>query len=72
LPTELLSEALLCLPAKELCRLRLVGRAWWALTSEPRLATAHSSRHPLFAGVSLGAHKIRFLDHEANTQQTRT
>ncbi|TVU38154.1 hypothetical protein EJB05_11508, partial [Eragrostis curvula] len=50
LPTDLLTEVLLRVPAKPLCRLRLVCRSWRSLTSDPRFARAHSSRHPLFAG----------------------
>ncbi|TVU38158.1 hypothetical protein EJB05_11512, partial [Eragrostis curvula] len=42
LPTDLLTEAL--------CRLRVVCRSWRSLTSNPCFASAHSSRHPLFAG----------------------
>ena len=52
LPTDVLYEVLLRLPAKELCRLRLVCRAWRSLTSDPGFARAHASRHPpLVAGI---------------------
>jgi F-box interacting protein len=46
-----LYEILLLLPAKDLCRLRAVCRAWRALTSNPLFAAAHKSRHtsPLLA-----------------------
>ncbi|CAL4981608.1 unnamed protein product [Urochloa decumbens] len=47
LPTDLLYEILLHLPASELCRLRLVCRSWRSLTSDPGFAKAHASRHPL-------------------------
>ncbi|KAF8654796.1 hypothetical protein HU200_061464 [Digitaria exilis] len=45
LPTDVLRDVLLCLPADELCRLRLVCRSWRSLTSDPIFAKAHSSRH---------------------------
>ncbi|CAL4904865.1 unnamed protein product [Urochloa decumbens] len=46
LPTDVLYDVLLRLPAKELCRLRLVCRSWRSLTSDLLFARAHSSRHP--------------------------
>jgi hypothetical protein len=51
LPPDVLYEILLLLPAKDLCRLRAVCRAWRALTSNPLFAAAHKSRHtsPLLA-----------------------
>ncbi|OEL23114.1 hypothetical protein BAE44_0015866, partial [Dichanthelium oligosanthes] len=49
LPTDVLYDILLRLPAKELCRLRLICRAWRALISDPGYARAHQSRDPLFA-----------------------
>ncbi|VAI35147.1 unnamed protein product [Triticum turgidum subsp. durum] len=45
LPEDSLYEVLLCLPAKELCRLRVVCPAWRALTSDPLFVAAHKSRH---------------------------
>ncbi|CAN6356512.1 unnamed protein product [Urochloa humidicola] len=48
LPSDVLYEVLLRVPAKSLCRLRLVCRSWRSLTSNPRFARAHSARHPLF------------------------
>ncbi|KAL6638947.1 hypothetical protein ACP70R_022677 [Stipagrostis hirtigluma subsp. patula] len=51
LPTDVLSDILLRLPAKELCRLRLVCRSWRSLTSDPDFAEAHSCRHPLAVGL---------------------
>ncbi|KAL6854276.1 hypothetical protein ACP4OV_019179 [Aristida adscensionis] len=64
LPTELLSEILLWLPAKALCRLRLVCRAWRALTSEPHFAGIHASRHrrPLVAGLCKRRGEVQFVD----------
>lgn len=63
LPTEVLSEVLLCLPAKELCRLRLVCPAWKALTSDPSFAKAHSTCHPLIVGLrKLGCGEIHIMD----------
>ncbi|CAL4897539.1 unnamed protein product [Urochloa decumbens] len=49
LPTDVLYDVLLRLPAKELCRLRLVCQSWRSLTSDPLFARAHSSRHPPYA-----------------------
>ncbi|KAF7073930.1 hypothetical protein CFC21_078850 [Triticum aestivum] len=45
LPADALYEVLLCIPAKELCRLRAVCPAWRALTSDPLFVAAHKSRH---------------------------
>ncbi|TVU38153.1 hypothetical protein EJB05_11507, partial [Eragrostis curvula] len=52
LPTDLLTEVLLRVPAKALCRFHLVCRSWRSLTSDPYFARAHSSRHPLFVCCS--------------------
>ncbi|KAF8737277.1 hypothetical protein HU200_014174 [Digitaria exilis] len=68
LPTDVLRDVLLCLPADELCRLRLVCRSWRSLTSDPIFAKAHSSRHnPLVVGLRSndgrpGHHEVQFLD----------
>ncbi|CAN6165774.1 unnamed protein product [Urochloa humidicola] len=48
LPVDVLFDVLLRLPAKELCRLRVVCRAWRSLTVDPVFASAHAARHPLF------------------------
>ncbi|CAN6213695.1 unnamed protein product [Urochloa humidicola] len=48
LPADVLFDVLLRLPAKELCRLRAVCRAWRSLTVDPLFAGAHAARHPLF------------------------
>uniref|UniRef100_A0A0D9WWK1 F-box domain-containing protein n=1 Tax=Leersia perrieri TaxID=77586 RepID=A0A0D9WWK1_9ORYZ len=51
LPLDVLFfEVLLCLPAKELCRLRAVCRSWNAITRDSMFTKAHASRHtdPLF------------------------
>ncbi|CAN6184324.1 unnamed protein product [Urochloa humidicola] len=57
LPADLLYEILLRVPAKALCRLRLVCRSWCSLTSDPRFIRAHSSHHPLIAGIHRGCFK---------------
>ncbi|OEL37035.1 hypothetical protein BAE44_0001946, partial [Dichanthelium oligosanthes] len=49
LPADVMYEILLRVPAKALCRLRLVCRWWRSLTSDLRFAREHSPRHPLFA-----------------------
>ncbi|TVU41315.1 hypothetical protein EJB05_14821, partial [Eragrostis curvula] len=46
LPLDALCEVLLRLPAKELCRLRLVCRPWRSLLSDPHFIAAHAARHP--------------------------
>ncbi|CAL5089101.1 unnamed protein product [Urochloa decumbens] len=51
LPTDVLDDILLRLPANVLCRLRLVCRSWRSLTSDPIFAKAHLSRHPLVVGL---------------------
>ncbi|TKW31419.1 hypothetical protein SEVIR_2G105000v4 [Setaria viridis] len=48
LPPDVLFDVLLRLPAKELCRLRAVCRAWRSLTVDPLFTGAHAARHPLF------------------------
>ncbi|KAL6638939.1 hypothetical protein ACP70R_022669 [Stipagrostis hirtigluma subsp. patula] len=69
LPTDLLREILLRLPANVLCRLRLVCRSWRSLTSDPIFAKAHSSRNPLVVGLHADAgrrREIRFVDLSGN------
>ncbi|RCV10302.1 hypothetical protein SETIT_2G101700v2 [Setaria italica] len=46
LPRDALSDALLRLPAREICRLRAVCRPWRALTSDPAFVRAHAAAHP--------------------------
>ncbi|CAN6209600.1 unnamed protein product [Urochloa humidicola] len=46
LPFDASYEILLRLPAKDLCRLRAVSRAWRSLLSDPQFIAAHGSRHP--------------------------
>ncbi|CAN6328933.1 unnamed protein product [Urochloa humidicola] len=66
LPTEILHDILLRLPIKALYRLRLVCRAWRALTSDPGFARAHSSqcrrRQLVVAGVCKLRGEIKFVD----------
>ncbi|CAN6171596.1 unnamed protein product, partial [Urochloa humidicola] len=45
LPADVLFDVLLRLPAKELCRLRAVCRAWRSLTFDPLFAVAHAAWH---------------------------
>ncbi|KAL6638961.1 hypothetical protein ACP70R_022691 [Stipagrostis hirtigluma subsp. patula] len=45
LPLDAMYEVLLRLPAKVLCRLRVVCRPWWCLLSDPQFAAAHAARH---------------------------
>ncbi|KAF8690623.1 hypothetical protein HU200_040994 [Digitaria exilis] len=46
LPTDMLFDVLLRLPAKDLCRLRSVCRPWRALlAADPLFADAHAARH---------------------------
>ncbi|RCV13857.1 hypothetical protein SETIT_2G380100v2 [Setaria italica] len=49
------------LPA-DLCCLRLVRRSWRSLTSDTRFARAHSSRHPLIAGLRRHQDEIHVID----------
>ncbi|TVU41323.1 hypothetical protein EJB05_14829, partial [Eragrostis curvula] len=46
LPLDALYEVLLRLPAKDLCRLRLICRPWHALLSDPHFIASHAARHP--------------------------
>ncbi|CAL4892517.1 unnamed protein product [Urochloa decumbens] len=60
LPTEVLLDILLRLPIRAVCRLRLVCRAWRALTSDPGFARAHPSC--VVAGVCKLRGEIKFVD----------
>ncbi|CAL4904859.1 unnamed protein product [Urochloa decumbens] len=63
LPVDVLYDVLLRLPAKELCRLRLVCRSWRSLTSDPLFAKAHSRRHPPHAVVlSYESNEVQVVD----------
>ncbi|CAL5089124.1 unnamed protein product [Urochloa decumbens] len=46
LPEDVLYEILLRIPAKDLCRLRCVCRAWRSLLSDPHFVVAHPTCHP--------------------------
>ncbi|GJN12201.1 hypothetical protein PR202_ga30458 [Eleusine coracana subsp. coracana] len=46
LPVDLLFDVLVRLPARELCRLRVVCRWWRSLTCDPLFIRAHMARHP--------------------------
>ncbi|CAL5078982.1 unnamed protein product [Urochloa decumbens] len=54
LPTDVLHDVLLRLPAKALCRLRLVCKSWRSLISDPIFVATHTSGHPLVAGLHKG------------------
>ncbi|KAL6639572.1 hypothetical protein ACP70R_023302 [Stipagrostis hirtigluma subsp. patula] len=56
LPVDVLFDVLLCLPAKDLCRLRVICRPWRSLTSNPLFIKAHTARHPetLFLAIFRG------------------
>ncbi|CAL5066138.1 unnamed protein product [Urochloa decumbens] len=45
LSPDILFDVLLRFPAKELCRLRAVCRAWFSLTTDPLFVRAHAARH---------------------------
>ncbi|CAL5089098.1 unnamed protein product [Urochloa decumbens] len=64
LPTDILHEVLLRLPANVLCRLRLVCWSWRSLTSDPIFARAHFSRHPLIVGLynDASCREVQFVD----------
>ncbi|CAL5078971.1 unnamed protein product [Urochloa decumbens] len=74
LPTDILHEVLLRLPANVLCRLRLVCRQWRSLTSDPIFARAHLLRHPVIVGCrNFGANVdrdarrgVQFVDLSGN------
>ncbi|CAO2188043.1 unnamed protein product [Urochloa humidicola] len=46
LPFDAVNEILLCLPAKDLCRLRTVSRSWLSFLSNQRFIAEHTARHP--------------------------
>ncbi|KAL6880719.1 hypothetical protein ACP4OV_012284 [Aristida adscensionis] len=63
LPTDALSEVLLRLPAKDLCRLRLVCQAWRSLTHDPFFIRAHHARQPaVVVGLYLHSQEIQLVD----------
>ncbi|KAL6639654.1 hypothetical protein ACP70R_023384 [Stipagrostis hirtigluma subsp. patula] len=54
-------EILLRLPARELCRLRVVCRPWRALLSDPHFIAAHSARHP--EPLIVAGYSAKYGDH---------
>ncbi|CAO2163538.1 unnamed protein product [Urochloa humidicola] len=66
LPSDILYEVLLRLPANLLCHLRLVCRSWRSLTSDRLFAMAHSLRHPLLVGLHQNGHEIHMVDFSGN------
>ncbi|RCV18913.1 hypothetical protein SETIT_3G341200v2 [Setaria italica] len=63
MPTDMLREVLLRLPADELCRPRLVCRSWGCLTSDPLFAKEHSSHHDRYViALHVGHREIHVLD----------
>ncbi|CAL4897516.1 unnamed protein product [Urochloa decumbens] len=63
LPADVLYDILLRLPAKEICRLRLVCRSWQSLTSDPIFARAHSRRHrPHVVVLGFRSHEVDVVD----------
>ncbi|KAJ1288799.1 hypothetical protein BS78_02G115600 [Paspalum vaginatum] len=46
LSLDTLFLVLLCLPAKEICRLRVICRSWRSLTFDPLFVKEHAARHP--------------------------
>ncbi|CAD6269467.1 unnamed protein product [Miscanthus lutarioriparius] len=76
LPTYVLHDIQLRLPADKVCRLRLVCRSWRSLTSDPLFAAAHASRHPHVIVVShhVGNHdeaEVRAVDLHDNVIKRR-
>ena len=45
LPIDTLYEILIRLPAKEVCRLRVICRPWRSLLSDPQFIAAHATHH---------------------------
>ncbi|OEL27778.1 hypothetical protein BAE44_0011205 [Dichanthelium oligosanthes] len=66
LPTDVLRDILLLLPADALCRLRLVCRPWRSLTSDPGFATAHAVRHPLITGLGSSRREVCIFGMSGN------
>nr|CAB3455999.1 unnamed protein product [Digitaria exilis] len=66
LPADIMFDVLLRIPAKELCRLRVICRAWSLITHSPLFAKAHSSRHPLVLGLR-NRSEVQFIDLSGNT-----
>ncbi|KAF8731982.1 hypothetical protein HU200_015932 [Digitaria exilis] len=63
LPLELLTEVLLLLPAKEVCRVRAVCPSWRSLTYDPLFVSAYAARHPgPLLYVCRGSTSIDLLD----------
>jgi F-box interacting protein len=69
LPTDVLYEVLLRLPAKEVCRVRLVCRRWRSLTSDPVFARDHGSRHQHLVGLHGDLGEVHVLDLSGNIQK---
>ncbi|KAM0893071.1 hypothetical protein ACQ4PT_025332 [Festuca glaucescens] len=69
LPTDVLRDILLRLPAKPLCRLRAVCRSWRSLLSDSWFAAAHEARqqplvavYKLMEGYGVNPQDIQILD----------
>ncbi|KAF8731991.1 hypothetical protein HU200_015941 [Digitaria exilis] len=68
LPTDVLRDVLLRLPANVLCRFRLVCRSWRQLTFDPTFAEAHSRRYPLVVTLRVPSRhgrrcfEVQFMD----------
>ncbi|KAL6639670.1 hypothetical protein ACP70R_023400 [Stipagrostis hirtigluma subsp. patula] len=76
LHSDMLREVLLRLPARQLCRLRAVCRAWRSLISDPAFVAAHASRHPgplvavgVIAGKFGGMVELVLLDMSGNIRK---
>ncbi|KAL6639669.1 hypothetical protein ACP70R_023399 [Stipagrostis hirtigluma subsp. patula] len=72
----MLREVLLRLPARPLCRLRAVSRAWRSLISDPAFVAAHASRHPgplvavgVIAGKFGGMVELVMMDMSGNIRK---
>ncbi|KAL6595049.1 hypothetical protein ACP70R_048152 [Stipagrostis hirtigluma subsp. patula] len=72
----MMCEVLLRLPARPLCRLRAVCRAWRSLISDPAFVAAHASRHPgplvavaVIAGKFDGMADLVLLDMSGNIRK---
>uniref|UniRef100_A0A0D9WX55 F-box domain-containing protein n=1 Tax=Leersia perrieri TaxID=77586 RepID=A0A0D9WX55_9ORYZ len=68
-PLDVLFEVLVRLPAKELCRLRIICRQWWSLTSDHLFIKAHMARHQeqlLLASFKDDETHVHIIDFSGN------
>lgn len=71
LPTDVLRDILLRLPAKLLCRLRAVCRSWRSLLSDSWFAAAHGARQQPLVAVYKHGYGVESQDIQTSWMPVR-